>query len=387
MPSILDPKDILARLVAFPTVSNESNLDLIAWIESLLTGWGVEFHRVPNADGTKSSLYAVIGPKVEGGIVLSGHTDVVPVDGQDWTSDPFRLHARNGRLHGRGAVDMKAFVALSLAAAQLGAGSPLRRPLYLALSYDEETGCEGCIDMVSEMARLLPKPAAVFVGEPTEMDVINGHKGSLGLRIDIKGYEVHAALAPYGVNANMEAGRLINWANDVNDMNRSAPPRPAAIPFDPAWTTAQVGRIQGGFADNITAGHCWMTLGFRVVPGEEIADWEARVHDRVDEIRTSMQRTNATADIRVSRLYVVPPLACETDGKAERIARSLTGRSSKVVSFGTEAGHFQRHGWSTVVCGPGDIAQAHKADEFIEESQFEAGLKFMKAAIQHLQDE
>ncbi|HEY0212407.1 MAG TPA: acetylornithine deacetylase [Paenirhodobacter sp.] len=386
MPEILTPRDILARLVAFPTISNRSNLDLIDWVADYLAGWGVASHRVPSPDGTKSNLYAVIGPRVPGGIALSGHSDVVPVEGQAWSSDPFTLTERDGRLYGRGAVDMKGFVALMLAAVPLAVRARLQRPLYLALSYDEETGCEGCIGMVEEMTRTLPAPAAVIVGEPSRFQVINGHKGSLGLRIDFTGHEVHSSLAPYGVNANMQAGHLIAWANAVTAEHAAAVPGPLAQAFDPPLTTVQVGRIHGGTADNITAGSCWMTLGIRVVPGERIEDWDARVRAQTDRIRAEMQAVHPATDVVVSRLFHVPLLAPEPDGAAEAIATALTGQNSTgVVSYGTEAGHFQQNGWSTVVCGPGDIVQAHKADEYIEAAQFDEGHAFVKRVIDWLE--
>ncbi|HEY0274571.1 MAG TPA: acetylornithine deacetylase [Paenirhodobacter sp.] len=386
MSETLSPREILARLVAFPTVSDSSNLALIDWVEGYLNGWGVTCHRVPNAEGTKSSLYAVIGPSVPGGIALSGHSDVVPVEGQAWSSDPFTLTERAGRLYGRGAADMKGFVALMLAAVPLAVQARLRRPLYLALSYDEEVGCEGCIGMVAEMAQRLPAPAGVIVGEPTRLQVVNGHKGSLALKVLFTGHEVHASLAPYGVNANMEAGRLIAWANEVNATNAAGVPGVAAQAFDPPWTTVQVGRIHGGTADNITAGSCWLTLAFRVIPGETVEDWDTRTHAAVDRIRAGMKAVHPSADVTVTRLYQVPLLAPEPAGGAEALATELTGQNGALaVSFATEAGHFQHYGWSTVVCGPGDIVQAHTPDEYIETAQLDDGYAFIERIVAWLQ--
>ncbi|MBC7137762.1 MAG: acetylornithine deacetylase [Defluviimonas sp.] len=384
-PMHLSPREILAKLVSFPTVSRDSNLPLIDWVEGYLASHGVESRRVPNADGSKASLYAVIGPLVPGGVVLSGHTDVVPVDGQHWSGDPWVLEERGGRLYGRGAVDMKGFVALALAAVPLAIGAGIRRPLMLALSHDEELGCEGCRAMVEEMAASLPAPEAVIVGEPSMMKVVTGHKGSTAFKVHVKGFEVHSSIMHTGVNAIMEAAKLICWANAQNAANRARTPGPRAAAFVPPWTTLHVGTIAGGTAHNITAGECRMGLDVRVVPGEEIEDWVAAAEAKAAEIRAGMQAVRPEADITLERYFTVPPLLPEPGGAAEALMRRLTGdNASHVVSYGTEAGHFQRSGWSAAVCGPGDIEQAHKPDEYIELAQFEAGWAFMQRVVEQL---
>lgn len=383
----LSPRDILARLVAFPTVSRDSNLALIDWVETYLGQWQIPCWRLPSPDGQKANLYAIAGPlQVAGGICLSGHSDVVPVDGQDWASDPWVLTERDGRLYGRGAVDMKAFDALAIAALVRGARAGLARPLMLALSYDEELGCEGCKPMVAAMAQQFPPPEAVIVGEPSQMQVVTGHKGGTAFRVALTGVEVHSSIMHTGVNAIMAAAGLIEWANDQNAANRARPPGPLAADFVPPWTTVHVGTIAGGTAHNITAGHCQMGLDFRVVPGEDIEDWVAAFDARVAQARGQMQAVRPEADIRLDRYFTVPPLVPEPGGPAETLLRRLTGdNATHVVSYGTEAGHFQSQGWSTVVCGPGDIAQAHGPDEYITLAQFTAGWALMGQLIAHLQ--
>ena len=385
MSDMADARAILDRLVAFPTVSSATNLALVDWVEGYLAGFGVKSHRVYDATGTKANLYASIGPDVPGGVILSGHTDVVPVTGQNWTSDPYAVTERDGRLYGRGTCDMKGFDALALAAVPMALKAGVKRPLQIALSYDEETGCDGCVGMIQEMARLLPRASAVIVGEPSRMKVVTGHKGGIGFQTAIKGYEIHSALMDRGVSAIMEAARLIGWANDRNAENRVRQPGPLAAPFDPPWTTVHVGRIHGGTADNITAGHCMMTLDMRVVPGEASEAWAAAYVAEAARVEAAMRKVHPDTSITLTRSFDVPGLIPETDGAAEMLARGLTGdNSSHVVSYGTEAGHFQRAGYSTVVCGPGDIAQAHQADENLELSEFAAGLDFMRALVKNL---
>jgi acetylornithine deacetylase len=385
MPARLSPRQILDKLVSFPTVSRDTNLPLIDWVEDYLESHGVTAHRVWNEDRTKASLYALIGPKVEGGVVLSGHTDVVPVDGQVWSSDPWTVTERDGRLYGRGTCDMKGFVALALAAVPLALAADLKRPLQLALSYDEELGCTGAPPMIAEMARSLPRAAAVIVGEPSRFSVVTGHKGGTGFKVHVKGYEVHSSLIHTGVSAIMAAAPLIDFANRVNIANAAKPPAALAQMFDPPWTTLHVGMIQGGTAHNITAADCRFSCEIRVVPGEDIEDWVAAFEGHVAQAVAAMQTIRPETGITVARFFSVPPLRPETDGAAEALARRLTGDNGlHVVSYGTEAGQFQAEGYSAVVCGPGDIAQAHQPDEFLEISEFDAGWSFMQRLVASL---
>jgi len=385
MATQLSAREILDRLVAFPTVSRDTNLPLIDWLEGYLAGHGIPSRRVPSPAGDKASLYAWTGPEVPGGVVLSGHTDVVPVDGQAWTTDPWTVNERDGRLYGRGCVDMKGFDALAIWALVEAARRPLARPLQLAMSYDEEVGCTGCVAMVAEMAERLPRAAAVVVGEPTTMQAVTGHKGGTAFKVHVKGYEVHSSILDRGVNAIMAAAPLIDWANRMNAENRAKVPAPLAAVFDPPWTTVHVGTIAGGTAHNITAADCRFGLDFRVVPGETLDEWVARFEAVVAAKRAEIRAIRPEADILLDRYFTLPTFVPETDGAAEALARRLTGdNGSHVVSYGTEASHFQAAGYSVVVCGPGDIAQAHQPDEFITLAEFAAGQAFMERLLAEL---
>ncbi len=381
----LSAREILEHLVSFPTVSRESNLAIVDWIEEYLAGFGVRAHRVYNEDGTKANLYANVGPEVEGGVILSGHTDVVPVDGQDWDTDPFTLVEKDGRLYGRGTCDMKGFDALALAAVPLALARGIRRPLQIALSYDEEVGCLGAPSMIEEMARRLPRAAAAIIGEPSMMKVVTGHKGAHSVRTHLRGFEVHSSQPHRGVSAVMEAAKLIDWANRVNAENAAATPGPLAAMFEPPYTTAHVGTVHGGTAENITARDCRFTMGFRVVPGEDARAWTDRYLEKVREVEAGMRAVAPSAFIEAEPSAGVPGLAPEEEGAAEALARRLTGDNGEhVVSYGTEAGQFQRAGYSAVICGPGNIDQAHQANEYIEIGQFEAGWAFMERLVESL---
>ncbi|SEN49383.1 acetylornithine deacetylase [Gemmobacter aquatilis] len=385
MPQRLTPRQILDRLVAFRTVSRDSNLDLVDWVEDYLAGWGVSARRVYNTEGTKAALYASAGPDVAGGVVLSGHTDVVPVDGQDWTTDPWQVVEHDGRLYGRGVCDMKGFDALALAAVPLALERGVKRPLQIALSYDEELGCTGAPPMIAAMAAGLPRASAVVVGEPSMMKLVNGHKGGHGLRVHVEGFEVHSSILHTGVSAIMEGARLIDWANRVNEANRAKQPSDLAALFDPPWTTLHVGTIQGGTAENITARDCSFGMAFRVVPGEDPLEWVARLRAEAARIEAGMQAVRPETRIWLEEKFFVPPLKPETQGAAEALVRRLTGdNDTGVVSYGTEAGQFQAEGYSAVVCGPGDIAQAHQPDEWLAVDQFEAGWRFMESLVEEL---
>ena len=385
MPDALPPRDILDRLVAFPTVSRDSNLALIDWVEDYLDGFGIAAHRVWNEDRTKAALFAHVGPEVDGGVILSGHTDVVPVDGQDWSSDPWTVSERDGRLYGRGTCDMKGFLALSLAALPLAQAAGVKRPLQIAFSYDEEVGCTGAPAMIAEIARSLPRAAAVLVGEPSRMRVVTGHKGGVGFKVHVRGHEVHSSLLHQGVSAIMSSAPIIDWANRMNTANRAAPVGPLATLFVPPWTTLHVGMISGGTAHNITAAQCDFSFEFRVVPGEDLEGWVARLEAEAREVEAGMQAIHPETGITLERFFTVPPLVPESSGVAEALARRLTGdNGSHVVSYGTEAGQFQAEGYSAVVCGPGDIAQAHQADEYLEVSEFEAGWAFLQRLVADL---
>lgn len=380
-------REILDRLVSFPTVSRDSNVPLIDWAATYLTDLGITAHRMPKAgDPTKQALFCSVGPNVPGGIVLSGHTDVVPVDGQDWASDPWTLSERDGKLYGRGTCDMKGFDALALHAFQRALNSDLKRPLQIALSFDEEIGCMGAPPLIAAMKEAGLAPAEVaIVGEPSMMACVTGHKGIECLGFHFKGAAVHSSLMHTGVSAVMEAARLIDWLNQQNAASMAKAPSEIAAVFDPPWTTQHVGQIQGGTAQNITATDCNFSMEIRLVPDEAGEDRLALVRAKAAEIDAEMRSVVSSAGIEITQRESVPGLAPEKDGAAERLVRRLTGdNGSHVVSYGTEAGHFQAAGISTVVCGPGDIAQAHQPDEFISISQFEAGEAFLAKVVDSL---
>ncbi|SEO43625.1 acetylornithine deacetylase [Salinihabitans flavidus] len=381
----LSPRALMEKLVAFPTVSRDSNLSLVDWLEDYLSEQGITCHRHYSEDNQKAALFAQVGPDVEGGIVLSGHTDVVPVDGQPWTSDPFTVQERDGKLFGRGCVDMKGFDALAIWALVEAHHTGIKRPLQLALSYDEEVGCIGAPPMIEAMQNVLPKASAAIIGEPSMVRAVTGHKGGAGFRTHVIGYEVHSSMMHTGVNAIMSGAKLIEWANQCNAANMAARPGPLAANFEPPFTTVHVGTISGGTAHNITAKDCVFGLDFRVVPGEEIEDWHSAYLARIREVEAEMKAVHPDARIDVEQYFSVPALLPEDGGEAEAIVRRVTGdNASHVVSYGTEAGQFQAAGYSAVVCGPGDIAQAHQPDEYITLDQFNAGHEFMRSLVDML---
>ena len=370
--------DLLARLVAFDTTSRDSNLALIEYVESLLGELGVTATRVPNADGRKANLYATLGPQTEGGIVLSGHTDVVPVDGQIWSSDPFTLTERDGRIYGRGTCDMKGFLALVLAAAPVFAEpGRLKRPVHLAFSYDEEVGCLGAPSMIAEIAKHLPRPAAVIVGEPTMMEVVHGHKGITTYTVTVTGQEAHSSLTHLGLSANTVAIRLMHRLMELADrLEREADP---ASPFQPKHATITVGMINGGTAGNILARQCVFLFDLRCPPGIDPQPILAPFLTEAKAVDTEMKARFPDTGIDIVRRSLTPAFAPEPDGEAERVARSLAGDNGppRVVPYAAEAGQFQEAGFSTVICGPGSIEQAHQPDEYVDRAQMERGATFM----------
>ncbi|MEM6889830.1 MAG: acetylornithine deacetylase [Pseudomonadota bacterium] len=376
--------ELMCKLVSFPTISRDTNIPLIDWVEDYLVGHGIECHRYVDPNQPKHGLFAHVGPRTEGAVVLSGHTDVVPVDGQVWSSDPFAVIERDRKYFGRGTCDMKGFDALAIWALVEAQKSGVARPLQLALSFDEEVGCTGAPPLINAMQGVVPKGDLVIVGEPSSLRPVTGHKGGGGFSTHVQGFEVHSSLIDRGVNAIMYGSKLIDWANDVNAANRNAPAAPLAAMFDPPYTTAHIGMISGGTAHNITAKDCRFDMDFRVVPGESIAEWEQRYRARVAEVEAAMQAVVPETRIEIAQKFDVPGLVPEEGGLAETLVRQLTGdNADHVVSYGTEAGHFQAGGYSAVVCGPGDIAQAHQPDEFITISEFDAGKRFMERLLTH----
>ncbi|WP_171178351.1 acetylornithine deacetylase [Ruegeria sp. HKCCD8929] len=382
----LTPLEIMTKLISFPTVSRDTNLPLIDWVEDYMVSHGITAHRWPDPDQPhKAALFAHVGPVEKGAIVLSGHTDVVPVDGQPWDSDPFTVTERDGKYFGRGTCDMKGFDALAIWALVEAQHRGIKRPLQLALSFDEEVGCTGAPPMIVAMQDVLPKGSAVVVGEPSMMQAVTGHKGGFGFDTHVVGYEVHSSIMHTGVNAVMSAAPLIDWANQRNARNMAAQPMGVAAMFDPPWTTCHVGMIEGGTAHNITAKDCRFMMDFRTVPGEVPEIWREAYLDQVREVEAQMQAVHPEARIDVTEKFAVPALQPENGGEAETLVRTLTGdNATHVVSYGTEAGQFQEAGYSAVICGPGDIAQAHQPNEFITVEQFNAGHEFMERLLDRL---
>ncbi|MCG8444056.1 MAG: acetylornithine deacetylase [Caulobacterales bacterium] len=366
----------LAELVAFDTTSRNSNLALIDHVEARLEAAGARTWRVPNEDGDKANLYGLIGPDAPGGVVLSGHTDVVPVDGQPWTTDPWTLTERDGRLYGRGTCDMKGFIACALGAAGHFTEAPLAAPIGFAFSYDEEIGCLGAPSMIARIAAELPPARAVIVGEPTDMKVVSAHKGIRSFRVAVEGREAHSSQTHQGASAVMAAAELMGeLLRLAAELEAAAAP---GSPFHPPHATLTIGRVEGGTATNILARRCEFFWEMRPTPESDPEGVEARFRAAAASVEAAMRERAPEARVTVERLTNVPPLAPEPDGAAERLARALTGdNASNAVAYAAEGGQFQEAGFSTVICGPGSIAQAHQPDEFIEIDQLRAGARFM----------
>jgi acetylornithine deacetylase len=379
----LTPLDILDRLVAFDTESSKSNLPLIDFVEDYLNAWSVPHIRVPNAGGDKAAVFATIGPQDRGGIVLSGHTDVVPVAGQTWTSDPFRLRIEAGRAYGRGAVDMKGFCALALALAPDFLAADLRTPIHILLSYDEETTCLGPVDTIRRFGGDLPMPAAVIVGEPTNLAVADAHKSVVTFNTVVYGSEAHSAKPALGANAVSAAAELVCELNRLGDemMDRGDP----TGRFDPPHSTVHVGTIAGGTARNILAKECRFHWEVRGVPGLDPDEVPARLDRFAQDVALKrLNRYGPFGRIETSMEISVPGLAPEPGSEAEGLALRLAGHNETIsVPFATEAGRFQTAGIPTIVCGPGSIDQAHQPDEYITLDELAAGEAFLRRLAAH----
>lgn len=383
MPDTYTPVEMLEKLISFNTVSHRSNLPLIDFVEDYLNSHGVTSTRVYNEDGDKANLYAHIGPMIEGGVILSGHTDVVPVEGQNWSTDPWTVVEQDGKYFGRGTCDMKGFLAIALAYVPQMLAADLKTPIQLALSYDEEVGCEGVIPMVKELAGKMPKAAMCIVGEPSLMKAVTGHKGGIGFHNEVTGYEVHSSLAHIGVSAVMTAATLVEWHNKKNE--DAVANHDPENEFVPPFPTYHVGTINGGTAGNITAKTCTFINDFRLLPNQDAKAEADEYLAFAAELDAKIKKVRPEAGIKVTPKFGVPGLRPEENGAAEALVRRLTGdNSTNVVSYGTEAGHFQNEDISTVICGPGSIDQAHQADEYITVEQYNLGAKFMRDLIEEL---
>jgi len=382
----LSSHEMLTRLVGFDTISSKSNLDLIRWVQKYFDEHGVVSTLIADPTGKKANLHAVIGPEDRAGIVLSGHTDVVPVEGQDWSSDPFRLRAHDGLLYGRGTSDMKGFIAVALSKVHAMRAAPLKAPVHFAFSYDEEVGCLGAHDLAAYVAHLPVKPKLCIVGEPTSMKAITGHKGICDFDCHVRGLEAHSSLAPYAVNAVENAAELIAFIRSI--IRRMAEEGPFNRQFDPPFTTLQVGMIQGGTAINIVPNHCTFSFEIRNTP-------EVDATALVEEIRQyafkhlepRMKAVDPTTGFEFRPSAAVPAFDIDNNHEAVAFVQSLSGANgTEKVSFATEAGIFQAHGIPTVVCGPGSIAQAHKPDEFVSVEQMTKCENFLDRLIDSLQN-
>jgi acetylornithine deacetylase len=368
---------LLERLVAFDTVSARSNRALIDDVAAYLAGHGVAAEVVPGAGAKadKASLWATIGPPVDGGVVLSGHSDVVPVEGQNWSSDPFRLDVRDGRAYGRGTADMKGFIACVLAAVPRLVAARLERPVTIALTFDEEVGCLGAPELIGWAAGRAPRPRIVIVGEPTSMGLVNAHKGIMACRTEIVGQEAHSSLAHLGISAVQLAARAIGLLGDIEtELSARTDER-----FEPARSTVSVNRIGGGTALNILAGEAWFDWDLRSVPGVATGDVRRAFEERLErEVIGPARETYPQVSARTTLIADAPGLAPDPGGDAESLVTRLVGANrGRAVAYAAEAGQYAEAGYSAVIVGPGSIEQAHKADEYVELAQLAQCERFL----------
>jgi len=376
--------DLLERLIAYPTVSTDSNLELIIDLSGRLQSLGARTHIFGDETGSKATLFGSLGPDVPGGVLLSGHSDVVPVTDQDWSSDPFQMRQADGLLYGRGTCDMKGFIAASVVMAERYAALPLKRPVHFAFTYDEETGCLGAQALIPELARLGIKPDIAIIGEPTEMRVIEGHKGCCEYTTRFEGLEGHGSSPDLGVNAAEYAVRYVSRLMALREDLRARVP--AGSRFEPPYTTINIGRVQGGHAHNVIVGKAEVDWEFRPVQTSDFRFVKETMEAFVEQdLLPRMRAVYPQADISTETLGEVVGLEPMTQNAARDLMSGLLGANSAgVVPFGTEAGLFQQFGMDVVVCGPGSIAQAHKPDEFVSLDQLEVCLGMLERLGQKL---
>ena len=377
-------QEMIARLVGFDTTSRNSNMPLIDFIRDYLSAHGIESVLTMNDGQTKANLFATLGPAGTGGIALSGHTDVVPVDGQDWSSDPFVPVERDSKLYGRGTCDMKSFIAIALAMVPHFLSRPLKMPVHLAFSYDEEVGCAGVPAMVARFGHDLPRPRIVVVGEPTMMKIVNAHKSMNAYHTEITGLEAHSSNTHKGVSAIMAACELISELQRIAaDMRKRGD---ASGRFDPPYTTLNVGTISGGTALNIVPRECRFDWEFRGLPGQDPGEIAGRLDEFArTHVLPGMRRVFPNANIITTMQGRLASFHSDEGAEAVTLIKKLARQNStQAVSYMTEAGLFQEAGAPTVICGPGDIAQAHQPDEFIHLEQIEACEAFMRRLADHV---
>ncbi len=373
------PRQMIEKLVSFDTTSRNSNLELISFVEDYLAPYGARCTRVYNDDGTKANLIASIGPDVEGGIILSGHTDVVPVDGQDWKTDPFSIVEKDGKLYGRGTCDMKAFSAIALALVPEFIERDLQVPLHFALSYDEEIGCIGVHGLVAQLPGAIPSPRCVIVGEPTDMKVISANKGMRVFRTTVTGKESHSSLPANGASAILYATELINHISMLKQ--EMIDKGDSSGRFDPPHTTMSIGLINGGTAINIVPRECSFDWEYRPLPQEDVDNLRDEFITHADTIVLPRLRVEAGEDASIitEDFVRVPGLLGKSGNPAEELALKLTGANrAETVSYAAEAGIFTDAGLPSVICGPGSIEQAHKPNEFVTLEQVEMSVIFFR---------
>ncbi len=386
MSALDDARAILGELIAFPTVSADSNLGLIAYCAARLDALGVQTDlTVDPVSGTKANLFVTIGPDTDGGIVLSGHSDVVPVEGQEWSTDPFAAVERDGRIYGRGSCDMKGFIACCLALAPRMAEAELKRPIHLAFTYDEEVGCVGAQVMLEAVRASGRRPAICIIGEPTDMRIIEGHKGMCEYTCRFRGLAGHGSEPEKGVNAVEFAVRYVSRLMELREELKGRAPEGSR--FEPPWSTLQVGRLAGGVAHNVIADKAEVDWEMRPVTEGDYWHVQRNVLDYVNNtLLPAMREVHPEASIETQVVGEVPGLEVMEESEACDLVAELTGGNVRdVVSFGTEAGLFQKMDISTVICGPGSIAQAHKADEFVAVEQLGECLAMIERLIARLE--
>lgn len=380
--------EILQQLISFDTTSAHSNLELMAYVRGYLKEYGVESQLVYNAEESKANLYATIGQEAgveeKAGVMLSGHTDTVPVTGQNWTKKPHTLTEEDGRYYGRGTSDMKGFIAVALAAVPEMQKQELQTPIHLAFSYDEEIGCVGVRRLIDTLKNHPIKPAVCIIGEPTSMQVVTAHKGKLAARVTITGKECHSGMAPLGVNAVNYGARLITWLEQLALKKKTEGPFEDG--YDIPYSTVHTGTIQGGTALNIVPKHCSFLFEIRNVAAEDPKDLLAQFQVYADELTAEMRQIDEACNIQIDITTEYPGLSTADDADVVSFVRSLTTATEPGnINFGTEGGLFsQVLGIPTVVCGPGSMDQGHKPDEFIQDDQIEQCEAFMTRLIQRL---
>ena len=380
----LSSEEMLKRLIGFDSTSHKSNLDLIHFVQEYLEGFNISSHLIFDEGRNKANLFATIGPEDKPGIVLSGHTDVVPVEGQDWESDPFELTERNDLLHGRGTCDMKGFIAVALSKLPKFINQDLKNPIHLAFSYDEEVGCLGAHDIAKHIKNIPVQPKLCIVGEPTSMKAITGHKGVCDFECTVHGHECHSSLSPYGVNAVESAAEVVAYIRSV--AKRMANEGPFNQEFNPPFTTVHTGTMNGGTAVNIVPNKCDFHFEIRSIPEQDPKELADEIKQYAwKQIEPAMKEIDPKTGFEFQAIADVPGFDISNDDEMVKFVQALSGsNSTEKVSFGTEAGIYQSLDVPTVVCGPGSIEQAHRPNEFVAKEQIIQCERFMERLLEQV---